>query len=547
MPVGSYSHIIVGAGSAGCTLAYRLTEDADARVLLIEAGGWDRDPLIRIPIVWPYMFLHGLHDWGYATEPEAAMGGRRVEFARGKVIGGSSSTNAMAYVRGHRGDYDRWAATYGLPRWSYAHVLPYFRRQETWEGGADAWRGGEGPLTTRFGRYPDPIGEACLEAAREAGHPFSGDYNGERQEGFARWQMTVRGGRRCSAADAYLRPAMARRDGRLRVEVRALATRVLFEGSRAVAIEYLKHGKRIVARAEREVILAGGVVNSPQLLMLSGIGDPEMLNAYGIAVRVPLGGVGRNLQDHISAAVAYRRREPGPLHARMRVDRLLPDLARAWLRGTGIASEFMAPVMAFLHSGLDAVLPDIQFLVVAAPMTAGPYLAPFVPPYPDGFAIRAAVLRPESRGRVTLAAADPRSPPRIMQNFLAAGRDRATLRAGLRIARDVGRQTALRPFVAAETAPGPENWSDEALDAHIAATGISVHHPLGTCRMGTDPDDGAVVDAELRVHGVERLRVVDASAMPDMVGGNINAPVIMLAEKAADLIRGRAAPAPVNV
>jgi 4-pyridoxate dehydrogenase len=543
----SYSHIVVGAGSAGCTLAYRLTEDADARVLLIEAGGWDRDPLLRIPIAWPYIFRHGLHDWGYATEPEPAMGNRRVEFARGKVIGGSSSTNAMAYVRGHRGDYDRWATDYSLPHWSYAHVLPYFRRQESWEGGPDPWRGGEGPLTTRFGRYPDPIGEACLAAAREAGHPITDDYNGAQQEGFGRWQMTVRDGRRCSAAVAYLRPAMTRRGERLRVEVGALATRIMFAGRRAVGIEYLKNGRQLAARAEREVILAGGVVNSPQLLMLSGIGDPEMLAAQGIAVRVPLRGVGRNLQDHISAAVAYRRREPGPLHARMRVDRLLPDLARALLLGRGIASEFMAPVMAFLRSGADTAPPDIQFLIVAAPMTAGPYLAPFIPPYPDGFAIRVAVLRPQSRGHLTLASADPRVPPRIVQNFLAAERDRVTLRVGLRMARAFGQRAALRPFVAAETAPAPGDWSDAALDAHIAATGISVHHPLGTCRMGGAPDAGDVVDSELRVHGVEQLRVVDASVMPDMVGGNINAPVIMIAEKAADLIRGQTPPVPVNV
>jgi choline dehydrogenase/4-pyridoxate dehydrogenase len=453
----------------------------------------------------------------------------------------------MAYVRGHRGDYDRWAAQYRLPHWSYASVLPYFRRQENWQGGPDAWRGGDGPLTTRFGRYPDPIGEACFEAGREAGHPVTDDYNGARQEGFGRWQMTVRNGRRCSAADAYLRPAMARAAGRLRVEIRALATSVLFEGPRAVGIAYLKNGRHVVARAEREVILAGGVVNSPQLLMLSGIGDPETLRAHGIAVRVPLRGVGRNLQDHISAPVAYRRREPGPLHARMRADRLIADLARSWAFGTGIASEFMAPGMAFLRSGPEAALPDIQFLVVAAPMNAGPYLAPFVPSYPDGCAIRVAVLRPESRGQLTLASADPRTPPRIAQNFLAAERDRLTLRAGLRMAREVGRQAALRPFVAEETAPGPKDWSDGALDAHIATTGISVHHPLGTCRMGGDADDGAVVDSELRVRGVERLRVVDASVMPDMVGGNINAPVIMIAEKAADLIRGRSPLAPVNV
>lgn len=551
MPEGPYSHIIVGAGSAGCTLAYRLTEEAGARVLLLEAGGWDRDPLIHIPLAWPRIFLRGLHDWGYSTEPEPAMGNRRVEFARGKVIGGSSSTNAMAYVRGHRADYDRWAAEYGLPEWSYAHVLPYFRRQESWEGGADAWRGGDGPLTTRFCRYPDPLGQAFVGAGQEMGHPTTPDYNGARQEGFGRWQSTVRDGRRCSAAVAYLRPALARGGGgRLRVVTGALATRVLFEGTRAVGVEYLKRGERIPARAEQEVILAGGVVNSPQLLMLSGIGDPEALAAHGIATRIPLRDVGRNLQDHISAPVAYRRREPGPLHARMRADRLLPELARAWLFGTGIASEMAAPAMAFLRGGPQTALPDVQLMLVAAPMAAGPYLAPLVPPYADGFAIRAAVLRPESRGHLTLASADPRAAPRIVQNFLATGQDRATLRAGLRLAREVGRQAALRPYVAAEAAPGPEGWSDAALDGHIAATGISVHHPLGTCRMGGDgaPDEeGAVVDGDLRVRGTEGLRVVDASVMPDMVGGNINAAVIMIAEKAADLIRGHAPPAPVNV
>jgi choline dehydrogenase/4-pyridoxate dehydrogenase len=544
----AYTHVIVGAGSAGCTLAGRLTEDPDARVLLLEAGGWDRDPLIRIPLAWPYMFLHRRHDWGYDTEPEPGMGGRPVECARGKVIGGSSSTNAMAYVRGHRADYDRWAEAYGLPQWSYAHALPYFRRQESWEGGADPWRGGDGPLTTRFSRYQDPLVEAYAEAGRQAGHPETTDYNGARQEGFGRWQQTVRRGRRCSAADAYLRPALARGRGRLRVAIRALATRVMFEGARATGVEYLQGGERHVARAEREVILAGGVVNSPQLLMLSGVGDPEALRAHDILVRVPLRGVGQNLQDHMSAAVAYRRRDPpGPLHARMRCDRILPDLARAWLLGTGPATEMSAPLMAFLRSGPEAALPDVQFFVVAAPMTAGPWLRPFVPPFADGFATRVVLLRPESRGHVTLASTDPRTPPRIVQNFLSTGRDRATLRAGLRLARDVGRQQAVGGFVAAELAPGADGWSDEALDAHVRATGITVHHPLGTCRMGGEADAMAVVDGDLRVRGAEGLRVVDASVMPDLNGGNINAAVIMIAEKAADLIRGRPPLPPVDV
>jgi 4-pyridoxate dehydrogenase len=546
----AFTHVIVGAGSAGCTLAARLTEDPDTRVLLLEAGGWDRDPRLRVPLAWPHVFLRQLCDWGYWTEPEPAMGGRRIEFARGKVIGGSSATNAMAYVRGAPADYDRWAG-YGLPGWSFAEVLPYFRRQESWEGGADAWRGGGGPLATRFNRLPDPLGEAFLEAALQAGHPVTEDYNGARHEGFGRWQMTVRDGRRCSAADAYLRPAMARAGSRrLAVVTGALATRILFDGARAVGVEYRRQGgggATRMARAESEVILAGGAVNSPLLLLLSGIGDPEELARHGIRVQAPLPGVGRNLQDHISAAVAYRRREAGPIHAGLRADRIARDLLRCLAFGKGLASEFVAPVMAFLRSGASGLAqPDIQFFLVAAPMTAGPWLGPLVAPYPDGFATRAVLLHPESRGSVTLASADPVRPPRLVQNFLSTDRDRRTLRAGLRLAREIGRQKALAPFVAAEAAPG-DDWSDTGLDAHIAATGITAHHPVGTCRMGPDGDAGAVVDAALRVRGVERLRVVDASVMPDVVGGNTNAAVIMIAEKAADLIRGLPPPPPATL
>lgn len=541
--MAEYSHIIVGAGSAGCVLAHRLTEDPDTNVLLLEAGGQDWDPHIRIPLLWPRMFLKQRNDWGYFTEPEPRMGGRRIEIARGKVIGGSSSTNAMAYVRGHRGDYARWAAS-GLADWSYAHVLPYFRRQESWEGGADAWRGGDGPLTTRFSRFQDPLADAFLAAGEEAGYPLTADYNGAQQEGFGRWQSTIRNGHRCSAAVAYLRPALRRKQ--VTVVTGALATSIAFEGSRAVGVNYTSGGKAGTARAMREVILASGVIGSPQLLMLSGIGDPDELGLHGIPVRAALPGVGKNLHDHMSSPVAFARRGEGPLHRRMRVDRIARDLVEAYALGKGFASDMSAGGMAFLHSGLGAPLPDVQFLCVCGPMTAGPYLRPFVKPYRDGFAIRAIVLRPESTGRMELASADPARAPRIIGNYLATARDQATLRAGLRMARDVGMQEAMRPFVASVQAPG-DDWSDAALDAHIAATGITVHHPLGTCRMGAEGDAGAVVDTELRVRGVENLRVVDASVMPDLIGGNINAAVIMIAEKAADLLRGMAPLEPAEV
>jgi 4-pyridoxate dehydrogenase len=544
MPRLNYDYIIVGAGSAGCALAYRLTANKDTRVLLLEAGGWDRDPWIHIPLAWPRLLLKRKHDWGYFAEPEATMNGRGLECARGKVIGGSSSINAMAYVRGNRGDYDRWAAS-GLPGWSYAHVLPYFRRQESWQGGPSYYRGGDGPLATQMAPYDDPLVEAFGAAGRDAGHPSTPDYNGARQEGFGVWQMTIRDGRRCSAADAYLRPALDRPN--LRVEIRALTARVVIEGGRATGVEYVRGGRVMTARANREVVLCGGVVNSPQLLMLSGIGDPDALRALGIDVKVALRGVGKNLQDHISAAVAYKRKDRGALHQAMRLDRIVPALAAAHFRGTGIATNLPVGIMAFLKTQPDVALPDVQLLFNAAPMTASPYLFPFKRAYEDGYACRAVVLRPQSRGEIQLASNDPTAAPRIRQSFLATDSDWKTLRAGLRIARDVCRQPVMAPFMDREIAPGANAVDDADFDAHIRANGITVHHPLGTCKMGPASDRMAVVDGELRVHGVAGLRVVDGSVMPDLVGGNINAPIIMIAEKAADLIRGEPPLEPARV
>jgi len=539
VPTSDYDYIILGAGSAGCTLAARLTEDRSKRVLLLEAGGWDRDLWIKVPLGWGKIFGERRHDWMYFTEAEPTLDGRSIECARGKVIGGSSSINAMAYVRGNRADYDRWAS-YGLPDWSYDKILPCFIKQETWAGPASPYRGNTGPLKTRYASYADPLVDACFEAAREAGHNFTDDYNGKQQEGFGKLQSTISRGRRCSAADAYLRPTLGRSN--LTVETESFATRIIIEHGRAIGLHYTQHGEAKSAYAGSEIIVAAGVINTPKILMLSGIGDPDALTQLDIAPVSALRGVGKNLRDHLSVAVEYSRKDNGPFQKAMRLDRIATEIGKALLLGTGLATDLPSGWTAFIRSAADVSVPDIQLLFRAGPLTAYPYLPPIRQGFNDGFATRAVLLRPESTGEIVLSSADPTEAPRIHQRPYATEKDRRTLRNGIRAAHELGRQKALKPFVGAELGFDIARASDLDLDAYVRATAQTAHHPLGTCRMGISPDQGAVVDPKLNVYGVENLRVVDASIMPDAVGGNINGPVIMIAEMAADFIRRATAP-----
>ncbi|WP_298821089.1 choline dehydrogenase [uncultured Roseibium sp.] len=527
----TFDFIIVGAGSAGCAMASRLSEDGTSRVLVLEFGGTDAGPLIQMPAALSYPMNMSLYDWGYSSEPEPHLGGRRLATPRGKVIGGSSSVNGMVYVRGHACDFDTWEEM-GAAGWGYRHVLPYYKRLETSHGGQSDWRGTNGPLHVQRGSKWNPLFQAFKDAGEQAGYGVTGDYNGERQEGFADMEMTVHRGRRWSAANAYLKPALKR--GNLDLIKGALVRKVLIENNRAVGVEFETGGEIRTARAEREVVLAASSINSPKILMQSGIGAAADLSALGIDVVADRPGVGANLQDHLELYIQQACVQPITLYKHWNLISKAV-IGAQWLffkKGLGASNQFEAA--AFIRSKAGVKYPDIQY-----------HFLPFAVRYDGkaaaeghGFQAHVGPMRSKSRGAVTLTSSDPRSKPSIFFNYMSHEEDWEDFRNCIRLTRELFGQEAFADYRGKEIQPGDHVQSDEALDDFIREHAESAYHPCGTCRMGSKDDPMAVVDPECRVIGVDGLRVADSSIFPLITNGNLNAPSIMVGEKASDHILG---------
>lgn len=534
MSAAEADYVIVGAGSAGCALAYRLSE-AGASVLVVEYGGSDAGPLIQMPGALSFPMNMKRYDWGYRSEPEPHLGGRRLACPRGKVIGGSSSINGMVYVRGHAKDFDTWEAM-GASGWSYADVLPYYKRMETWDpaghGGDASWRGSDGPLHVTRGKRDNPLVQAFVQAGWQAGYQLTDDYNGQQQEGFGPMEHTIHKGARWSAAKAYLRPALQRENCNL---IRGLARKIVFSGRRAVGVELLAGGGLKTVRAKKEVILASSSINSPKLLMLSGIGPAAHLTAHGIQIVADRPGVGQNLQDHLEVYIQMAASQPVSLFKYWN----LLGKARVGLQwaltrsGPGASNQFESA--GFIRSAAGVEYPDLQFHFLPIAVRYDGQAAS----EGHGFQAHIGPMRSPSRGAVTLRSAKPEDSPKITFNYMSTEKDWIDFRRGIRLTREIFAQEAFRPFVKYEIQPGLELQTDAQIDGFIRAHAESAYHPCGTCKMGAVDDPLAVVDPQTNVIGVKGLRVVDSSIFPQITNGNLNGPSIMVGEKASDLILGK--------